>query len=126
MSFHPLQIRRLAGPVIAALGLSASAAGALAQPSSATPSSGGARVAPGAWSSAFEGYIPFAPAQALPWREANEQVGRIGGWRAYAQEAQAAQAASPQEAAGARPAPASQAPAAPAAPAASAPAVHRH
>lgn len=36
-----------------------------------------------------------APDAALPWREANDQVARIGGWRAYAREAQAAPAAAP-------------------------------
>ncbi|WP_418314776.1 hypothetical protein [Piscinibacter sakaiensis] len=31
----------------------------------------------------------------LGWKEANDKVGRIGGWRAYAREAAAATAASP-------------------------------
>ncbi len=39
-------------------------------------------------------------AQAIPWREANDQVARIGGWRTYAREAQ-------------QPAPAAAIPAAP-------------
>jgi hypothetical protein len=38
--------------------------------------------------SAFEGYRPFGDEPAVPWREANDAVGRIGGWRAYAREAQ--------------------------------------
>jgi hypothetical protein len=29
------------------------------------------------------------PAPSVPWREANDRVERIGGWRAYAREAQA-------------------------------------
>ncbi len=45
------------------------------------------------WSSAFEGYQPFAEAPLTPWRESNDTVGRIGGWRAYAREAQDADAA---------------------------------
>ncbi len=125
MSFNPLQSRLPAGPLIAALGLSAAAVSALAQASpaaSASPDS--ASAAPGAWTSAFEGYVPSAPAQPVPWREANEQVGRIGGWRAYAREAQAAMP--PDGAAGAGTVPASPVPALPAASPASTPAAHRH
>jgi hypothetical protein len=33
-----------------------------------------------------------APVSPLPWREANDAVERIGGWRAYAREASAAPA----------------------------------
>lgn len=43
---------------------------------------------PPAWRSAFEGYRPFDDAGVAPWRAANDTVGRIGGWRAYAREAQ--------------------------------------
>jgi hypothetical protein len=57
--------------------------------------------------SAFEGYRRFADEPVADWRTANDRVGRIGGWQAYAREAAAAaQAAS---AAGARPAPAAPA-----------------
>jgi hypothetical protein len=48
--------------------------------------------------SAFDGYRGFADAKPVPWREANDNVGRIGGWRAYAREA--AQANAPSSAAG--------------------------
>ncbi len=44
--------------------------------------------APPAWRSAFDGYQPYAEAPLAPWRESNDTVGRIGGWRAYAREAQ--------------------------------------
>lgn len=47
-----------------------------------------APAAPAAWRSAFEGYQPFADAPIASWRESNDTVGRIGGWRAYAREAQ--------------------------------------
>lgn len=47
-----------------------------------------------AWRSAFEHYRAWADSPPLSWRDANAQVERIGGWRAYAREAaQAAQAA---------------------------------
>lgn len=41
----------------------------------------------GAYRSAFEGYQGFSDAKPVPWREANDNVARIGGWRAYAREA---------------------------------------
>jgi hypothetical protein len=37
--------------------------------------------------SAFERYQPFAEEKVLPWKEANDTVRAIGGWRAYAKEA---------------------------------------
>jgi hypothetical protein len=54
--------------------------------------------------SAFAGYRGAAstPASAIPWRAANDEVARIGGWRAYAREA----AASGPAAAASTPAPA--------------------
>lgn len=57
----------------------------------------GAAPAAPAWRSAFDGYQPFAGEKTLPWREANDTVQRVGGWRAYAREAAqpAASAASP-------------------------------
>lgn len=48
------------------------------------------------YESAFSDYRRFADQPVGDWREANALVGRIGGWRAYAQESQrAAPAASP-------------------------------
>jgi hypothetical protein len=40
--------------------------------------------------SAFEEYQPFTDEKVLSWKQANDTVGRIGGWRAYAKEAQEA------------------------------------
>ena len=37
----------------------------------------------------FSAYRPYADQQVSSWREANDEVGRIGGWQAYAREAQA-------------------------------------
>lgn len=74
--------------------------------------------APLPWRSALDGYRPFADQAVAPWRESNDTVGRIGGWRAYAREASgmppgpdaAASAAGP----AAAPSPAAAAPSAPA------------
>lgn len=37
--------------------------------------------------SPIDGYQGFADPALAPWKEANDTVGRIGGWRAYAREA---------------------------------------
>ena len=61
--------------------------------------------------SAFDGYRPFGEQPVAPWRQANDTVRDVGGWRAYAREAQAQAPA---------PAPVPASPASSAAPAASA------
>lgn len=43
---------------------------------------------PAGYRSALEGYQPFAQEKLAPWKDANDTVGRIGGWRVYAKEAQ--------------------------------------
>lgn len=51
--------------------------------------------------SPLRAYKPYADQAVESWREANDRVGRIGGWRAYAKEAQTGEPAkeAPQEAA---------------------------
>lgn len=70
--------------------------------------------------SALDGYQPFADEKLAPWKESNDNVGRIGGWRVYAKEASeggAAPSAAPAGAASAAKPPASVGgPALPAAP----------
>jgi hypothetical protein len=71
--FKPMLVRWLAvAASLAALAVSA-------QTPAPTP-------APVPYRSALEGYQPFADTKAVPWKEANDTVGRIGGWRAYAKE----------------------------------------
>lgn len=43
--------------------------------------------------SALEGYQPYTDEKIVNWKEANDVVGRIGGWRAYAKEAREPDAA---------------------------------
>ncbi|TWO63328.1 hypothetical protein FN976_28585 [Caenimonas sedimenti] len=43
-----------------------------------------AQAAPGEYRSALEGYQPYSESKMVPWKEANDTVGKIGGWRAYA------------------------------------------
>jgi hypothetical protein len=38
------------------------------------------------FTSSFANYHPFTEQPVLPWREANDTVRQIGGWRAYAKE----------------------------------------
>ncbi len=69
---NPLPARALAGLVA----LAALSAGAQ------TPA------APGPYQSAFEGYQAYSDDKVRPWKESNDTVGQIGGWRVYAREAQ--------------------------------------
>lgn len=47
------------------------------------------------YESPFSRYRPLSDDKAVSWREANDEVTRIGGWRAYAREAQAPASATP-------------------------------
>jgi hypothetical protein len=48
--------------------------------------------------SVFKGYRAYGEEPLQSWREANERVRSIGGWQAYAREAQGAAAAAPAKA----------------------------
>ena len=39
----------------------------------------------------FEGYQPYTDEKIVNWKEANDDAGRIGGWREYAKEASESQ-----------------------------------
>ncbi|TDP63102.1 hypothetical protein DES47_105102 [Roseateles toxinivorans] len=53
----------------------------------------GAKVPALRYRSAFDGYRPNAEVEVGAWKDANDTVHRIGGWRAYAREASQADAA---------------------------------
>jgi hypothetical protein len=81
---------------VLALALAAGLApAATAQPSASKPTS--AEPGAGLYQSAFSGYRRYGDEPLVPWKQANDEVGRIGGWKAYAREA----AASPPAAASA-------------------------
>lgn len=61
--------------------------GAPAGPSEPAPEQQGSAPAP--FRSALDGYRPFSDEKQIPWKEANETVRQVGGWRAYAKEAAA-------------------------------------
>lgn len=56
-----------------------------AQPAAAPPT---AAAVP--YRSAFEGYRAFRPVEVQNWRQSNDTVREVGGWRAYAREIQGA------------------------------------
>ncbi len=58
-----------------------------------------APVPPATYESPFNGYRTFSEEKVAPWKDTNDTVGRVGGWRAYAKEA-----APPKPAAGPAPA----------------------
>lgn len=45
------------------------------------------RVPPARYESAFTRYRPMREAEVRPWREVNDRVGHVGGWRTYGREA---------------------------------------
>lgn len=51
------------------------------------PSDPKASVPPVTYRSAFAGYRPNVETKVGAWKDTNDSVGRIGGWRAYAKEA---------------------------------------
>lgn len=92
---YPRSLHVLLGASVLATALSAAAqpAAPAIAPAAAAPAPS-ATAAPAAvpFTSALAGYRPFDDTPAANWRQANDEVGRIGGWRAYTREAQAAMA----------------------------------
>jgi hypothetical protein len=99
---HPLlpncSCRALAGLTLAtlvgSLALSAQAQ-TQARAIAADPLDAKAAVPALVYRSALTGYPRMAQPPAMGWREANDNVTRIGGWRAYAREAQQPPASAP-------------------------------
>ena len=80
-----------AGPLALALllGLTAVCAQGVSAPAARPdPLNPQARVPPTVYVSPLAGYRRLGEDRPVPWKEANETVNRIGGWRAYAREAQ--------------------------------------
>lgn len=69
-------------------GLATAQAQSPASPSQSMPPAAAAnQPAPPVFRSAFEGYQPYTEQKMAPWKQANDNVGQIGGWREYAKEA---------------------------------------
>jgi hypothetical protein len=71
----------------AAAGSSAPAGAQSAKGAPRDPGDPAAAVPPVRYESAFARYRPNAEVEVGPWRNANDNVGRIGGWRVYGREA---------------------------------------
>jgi hypothetical protein len=71
-----------------ALVLAQAAPASANSPAAPASSAAASRPAPPEYRSAFEGYQPYTDEKMRSWKEANDSVGGIGGWRAYAKEAQ--------------------------------------
>ncbi len=82
--------------VLAAMLLSGPAFAQTPPAASSAPTAVAPAVSP---ASAFDGYRRFEAQPIAPWRDSNDTVGRIGGWKAYAREAQQP-ASAPEPAAG--------------------------
>lgn len=89
---YPLPARALAGltafGALAALSVGAQTARPNAAETPAPHSS-----ATVSYQSAFDGYQSYSDDKVLSWKESNDTVGKVGGWRVYAREAQGAQPA---------------------------------
>ena len=97
---------RQAALAVALFALYAGIAQAQAGPANApstplSPPAAMTREAPSIYRSAFEGYKPYTDEKTIDWKQANDNTGKIGGWREYAKEAQQSDAAD----AGPKPAP---------------------
>ena len=67
-------------------------------PAAPPPANTPAQAEPAPFRSALENYRPYTDEKIAPWKTANEQVDRNGGWRTYAKEGRtaASPAAAPQ------------------------------
>ena len=83
----------------ALIAMTAAAGAQTAAPAATDLKTAHGAAAPG-YRSPFEGYQRFTQEQVGSWKAANDNVGRIGGWRAYAKEALAPAGARPKPHAG--------------------------
>ena len=85
--------------ILAGLGISAGAGIGHAFAATNDPADAVAPVPPAIYQSPFADYRVLGEDKSTPWQEANDTVGKVGGWRVYAREA--ADAAKAREAANA-------------------------
>jgi len=84
---------------VALTAIAAAAGAQTAAPAAADPQAASGTADLG-YRSPFDGYQRFTQEQAGSWKAANDNVGRIGGWREYAKEARAPAGAPPKPHAG--------------------------
>jgi hypothetical protein len=88
-----IHIRNVRSLLPLSLALMATAATAQTVAPSQADSTGVTLPAKVVYQSPISGYQPYVDQPVQSWREANDRVGRIGGWRAYAKEAAAGESA---------------------------------
>lgn len=98
-----MDIRFISKPLAALTLLVLPWSASMAQTPAAAPAISSAQAAPAPFRSALENYQPYTDEKITPWKAANEQVDRNGGWRAYAKEGRSP--ASPSSPASAQPDP---------------------
>lgn len=103
-SLRPGWFRGISALTLLAAACVVQAQGNPGRPERADPLDAQARVPAAAYQSPLAGYRRLGEDKPVSWKDANETVNRIGGWRAYAREAQQPDAAA--SAPGARGAPA--------------------
>ena len=87
---HSTLPARLAAILVSLAGLPHAAVAQTAAPSAATSpraSANSSAAEPPPFRSAFEDYKPYTDEKIQGWKQANDNVGQIGGWREYAREA---------------------------------------
>ena len=99
-STFPSTVRALAVSSLLLMPAAAHAQADARSASRADPANPDARVPSAVYHSSFAGYRAMKEPPVGDWRAANDEVGRIGGWRAYAREAQGAAPAAVAPAAG--------------------------
>lgn len=83
-----LHVAAAAALLSVAMGAAWGQAAAPSRPTAVASAPAASAASAPAYRSAFEGYTGHADVPVRPWREVNDQVGRIGGWRVYAREGQ--------------------------------------
>lgn len=93
-SRHARQVALVVAAIPFYVGIAhAQASPANAPSTSSSPPAAMTREAPATYRSAFEGYKPYTDEKIIDWKQANDNTGKIGGWREYAKEAQQSDAA---------------------------------
>lgn len=83
----PTPIRRMLPALALTVAAAAQAGHEAHAPGRASPLDATADVPAVTYDSAFTRYRPHADQKLRPWKDSNDNVGRIGGWRSYAREA---------------------------------------
>lgn len=87
VSIHiPIDLRNARSLLPWSLALFAAAASAQTPPADQAESAGPTWLTRLPYASAISGYQAYSDQPVESWREVNDRVGRIGGWRAYAKE----------------------------------------